>query len=88
MAEAREDEEIIRWLNEQGYTHLLVNWMEMERLRKTYGFWDELNAPLFQRLEEFGLAVVKRFRVGHVKPYATLYEVRYMLPTSAGGDLQ
>ena len=87
VAEAREDEDINRWLNEHGYTHLLVNWTEMERLRKTYGFWGELTAPLFQRLEEFGLAVVKRFRVGQLRPYATLYEVRHLLPTSAGADL-
>ena len=82
VAQASNDEDIIRWLNEQGYTHLLVHWMEMERLRKTYGFWDELTIPLFRRLENVGLGKIRNFHVGSSAPYATLYEIRRMPPTT------
>lgn len=80
VARARNDEDIIGWLNEQRYTHLLVHWSEMQRLQNTYGFWKGLTPALFQRLEQVGLAVVKTFRGPHDQPYATLYEVRTLLP--------
>ncbi len=81
VASASSDEDIIRWLNQNGYTHLLVDFLEMQRLRGTYGFWPELNRGLFRRLEDVGLGTVKEFR-DHPDdfPYAVLYEIRQMPP--------
>lgn len=69
---------ILRWLADRGVTHVLVHWLEMDRLRRTYGFDSELTPELFQELEAAGLA-----RVGggdlllddDTTVYATLYEV-------------
>lgn len=80
VAEAESDEDIIRWLNASGYTHLFVFWNEMQRLRRTYGFWSQLTPELFHRLENLGLGVIKDFSGGQRSPYATLYEIRTMPP--------
>jgi hypothetical protein len=67
---------IIRWLKNRGVTHLLVHWMEMERLRNTYGFETALHPQLFIELEAAGLSRMGDFMLdddGII--YATLYEV-------------
>jgi len=79
VARAGADADIIRWLNAAGYKYLLVYWNEMERLRRTYGFWEELTPALFRRLEETGLGRIHRFYAGSRLPYVTLFEVRAML---------
>ena len=81
IAATDEDEELIRWLNDHDYTHLLVHWGEMSRLRKTYGFWKALTPELFERLQNTGLAATHHFRDPRGQIYATLYEVR-MMPKS------
>jgi len=86
VAGADSPEEVIRWLNSKGYTHILVFWNEMHRLRDTYGFWEELTPELFAALEKVGLGVIKNFYVRPERPFATLYEVRAMLPSGEAGD--
>ncbi len=83
---AKSPEDVIRWLNSKGYTHILVFWNEMHRLRNTYGFWEELTPELFTELETVGLGVIKNFDARPERPYATLYEVRAMLPREEIGD--
>ena len=85
VARAGNDDDIIRWLNAQGYTHLLVFWNEMERLRRTYGFWKELTPALFRRLEQTGLGRIHSFPAGSRVPHVTLFEVRAMLPRDDSG---
>ncbi|MCH8913133.1 MAG: glycosyltransferase family 39 protein, partial [Planctomycetes bacterium] len=86
VAGAESPEDVIRWLNSKGYTHILVFWNEMHRLRNTYGFWEELTPELFTDLETVGLGVIKNFYAHPARPYATLYEVRAMLPSGETGD--
>jgi hypothetical protein len=75
VARAGSDAEIMAWLRERGYTHVVVNWSEMERLRRTYGFWEGIDVPLFERLQTAGLTVVKHFSAGDGRRYATCYAV-------------
>ncbi len=86
VAGADSPEEVIHWLNSKGYTHTLVFWNEMLRLRSTYGFWEELTPELFGELETVGLGVIKNFYARPERPSATLYEVRAMLPSTETGD--
>jgi hypothetical protein len=57
----------------------------MHRLRNSYGFWHELTPELFNALETVGLGVLKNFYSRPERPYATLYEVRMMLPSGEPG---
>lgn len=43
-----------RALREAGFSHLLVHWEEIERLRSTYGFDDRITPALFESLERAG----------------------------------
>ncbi|MCG3136881.1 MAG: hypothetical protein HJJLKODD_00718 [Phycisphaerae bacterium] len=76
IRETTNDEEIIRWLNQQHYRHLLVNWDEMDRLRRTYGLEPEFTRELFHRLENEHLALIHHFTYSSGAIFATLYEVR------------
>ncbi len=58
----------------------------MHRLRNSYGFWEEITPKLFSELETVGLGVIKNFYARPERPYATLYEVRAMLPGGETGD--
>ncbi len=73
---AKDDGDIIAWLRDQGYTHVLVNWSEVNRLSATYGFAPEINVDLFSRLEREGLSLMHEFShpIGDSR-YITLYAV-------------
>jgi len=46
---------ILRHLRvEQGITHILVNWNEIDRLRRTYGWWGEITPALVDALLDHG----------------------------------
>ena len=79
-------EDVIHWLNSEGYTHVLVFWGEMRRLRNSYGFWKEITPEVLLDLETVGLGVLENFYARPERPYATLYEVRVMLPSGEAGD--
>lgn len=67
---------VLTWLANRGTRYVLVHWAEMERLRRTYGFYPEIDARLFERLVEAGLTVREEFLPFQgTAPYATLYEV-------------
>ncbi|HEY3243744.1 MAG TPA: hypothetical protein VGM03_10370, partial [Phycisphaerae bacterium] len=74
---SRSPQEIVDWLRRQGYTHVLVNWSEIARLRRSaYGFPPEIQPQLFTDLIPAGLRHVKTFEVEELhRPYADLYEV-------------
>ncbi|MHC4698164.1 MAG: hypothetical protein ACYTFA_15630 [Planctomycetota bacterium] len=58
---AKADRDIIDWLRNQGYTHVLVNWSEVRRLSRTYGFAPEVNPSLFARLLGEDLSLMHEF---------------------------
>lgn len=68
---------IIHWLQQQGYTHVLINWAEVARLRGSrYGFSQVIQPDLFDRLSQADLTLVDTFATGDPpKPYAALYRV-------------
>jgi len=70
------DADVYGWLHGRGYTHLLVNWGEVNRLRDTYGFPPEIAPVLFEKLQAAGLSVSREFphptRKGR---YVTLYSM-------------
>ncbi len=69
--------EISDWLEKKNYTHVLVNWAEINRLRSSrYGFSDSINHDLFDALTEHDLKLELRFRTPSLKqPFADLYSV-------------
>lgn len=68
--------EVMAWLRAQGYSHVLVHWLEVERLRRTYGFPAEINEELFEHLEGAGLMRLRDFaHPARPGPYVTMYEV-------------
>jgi hypothetical protein len=72
-------EGLSRWLLESGNTHVLVNWAEIQRLRRTYGFADAATPQVFAALSRSTLTLVKSFanpRSG--ERYIDLYAVRAM----------
>lgn len=49
---------LVPWLREQGYTHVLVNWLEVNRLSRTYGYSSAITPQLFHDLRAAGLRLV------------------------------
>jgi len=71
------DGDIVGWLRDQGYTHVLVNWSEVSRLSNTYGFAPQITPALFERLASHGLSVMREFsHPTGTDRYATLYALR------------
>lgn len=76
----RSPQETADWLRARGYTHVLVHWAEVERLRLTYGFATEVCPALFEDLRVAGLNVVRSFPHPHSgAPYVDVYEVPHGL---------
>lgn len=70
--------ELLQWLRERDYEFICVDWVEMRRLRQTYGFWPSLTPELFRELQATGLTAVQSFQspvVPNSPPYATLFKV-------------
>ncbi len=75
-AETRSPAELVEWLQSAGYDYLYVDWLEMRRLRSTYGFWDSITPELFRDLNAAGLTAVEDFRIEAAGgPYGTLFAV-------------
>ncbi len=81
--EAESPATILDWLREHGYTHVLVHYGEMRRLRDTYGFWESVTPSLFLQLVDAGLKEVTQSTYDNGgNAYAVLFEV----PTSRKTD--
>lgn len=73
---AKAPADIVAWLRERGYTHVLVHWMEIARLRRTYGFSERIDEAVFNGLEGAGLSKLRDFSApGADARYVALYEV-------------
>lgn len=68
---------VLRWLREQRYTHVLVNWAEIRRLRASaYGFPEEITSDLFDELIAIGLRLeTESLLPGRNEPYVTVFTV-------------
>lgn len=69
---------LLDWLQKRGTTHLLAHWTEIGRLQATYGLDTEINAALFERLEQAGLSetpTTSFYSAGATSAYATLWKI-------------
>lgn len=84
VRDAATTEDAVKWLQSRGYTHVLVNWAEVERLRRSrYGFPAEITPALFERLTSAGLVHQARIETaGGGVAFADLYSV----PSPDSGD--
>jgi MYXO-CTERM domain-containing protein len=74
---APSEADVIAWLRKQGFTHVLVNWREIGRLRRSrYGFPDEITPDLFARLVRARLVLERTVTDSFdASPYAELYRL-------------
>jgi len=74
---ASSEAEVIAWLRRRGFTHVLVNWREIARLRRSrYGFADEITQDLFDQLGQAGLTPAQTITdLLDGRPYAELYRL-------------
>jgi len=77
---AKSPADIMQWLRARNYTHILVNWSEVARLRATYGFASEIAPTLFDQLQEYGLNPVRSFP--HPTSGARYIDLWAMQPTA------
>ncbi len=74
---ARGPGDVMNWLKTTGYTHVLVNWAEIDRLaRSRYGFPRGITPRLLEELEAAGLRKSQDFaNPTRDDRYVTLYQV-------------
>ena len=73
---AKEPSDIVIGLRSLGYTHVLVNWAEIDRLARTYGFPLEITPRLFDDLSTSGMPLVRSFaHPSQTTRYVELYGV-------------
>lgn len=77
VRETKSDSEALNALRRKGWTHVLVHWREITRLRRSrYGFDPDVTPELLARLVQAGLVHVESFRLpGDDRPYVDLYEL-------------
>ena len=73
-------QELLNWLRDQDYTHVLVNWSEIGRLASTYGFSPAVSPEqleqTFDRLSTAGLSRIRTFpHPQKDRRYVELYEI-------------
>lgn len=54
-------QDVMIWLREKGYTHILVNWSEVRRLSQTYGYSSLIEPGLFDHLQRHGLQLLQTY---------------------------
>jgi hypothetical protein len=73
--------DVLRWLQDHRYTHILVHWGEVQRLSATYGFSPVITSALFDELNSVGVQRVTVIRSpGTSQPYAELLSVPALGP--------
>ncbi len=73
---AEDDREVVDWLRSRGFSHVLVNWSEVRRLSRTYGWAEEISPDLFDRLTAAGLECQRTFDHEQIRGrYVELYAV-------------
>lgn len=78
-------DDVMAFLRHRGYSHVLVHWAEIARLRATYGFSDWITPTLFDQLAEIGLQQVEVVRYATSgRAYAVLYRVTGTAQSDAG----
>ncbi len=67
--------EVIDWLQKENFTHLYINWYEVERLQKSYHFAPSLTRQNVDKLEKAGLIQLSPNEWHGVDSYFKLYRV-------------
>ena len=58
MIAAEGTDAAVRWLGDEGITHVYVNWLEVDRLRRSYGFSEAINEFSFRAMREAGMRLL------------------------------
>jgi len=61
LSSSGDDEEVSQWLRESSITHLLINWRELRRLRRTYGAYPNLDEGRLARFLASNLTRIASF---------------------------
>jgi len=73
---AQTTEQVMQWLRERGYSHIVIHWAEIERLRRTYAFSSRVTPGLFLDFGQAGLSLWRAFpHPAKGGRYVDLYEV-------------
>lgn len=68
--------DIVSWLRSRGYSHVLVNWFEVGRQARTYGFPPEIQPSLFEGLVRNGLVRTHSFaHPARAERYVEIYSM-------------
>lgn len=67
--------EVIGWLQEENFTHLYINWYEVERLQKSYQFAPGLTRQNVEKLEQAGLIPLSSAEWQAIDSYYRLYRI-------------
>lgn len=77
---AQSPSDVLAWLREKRYTHLLLNWSELRRLAATYGLSPSITAPelrtVVRALMEIGVKRVQAWPADpSIESYVELFEI-------------
>lgn len=77
---AQSPSDVLAWLREKQYTHLLVNWSELRRLATTYGLSPSITPPelraVFRDLTSIGVKRVQAWPADpSIESYVELFEI-------------
>ena len=87
VEQAQDGNAVIDWLRRNEYTHVLVHWAEIDRLRRTYGFSNRITQELFSELSRTGLSLASAFpHPSGGGAYIDLYEVWSASPSQPVPD--
>jgi len=67
--------EVIDWLQEENFTHLYINWYEVERLQKSYQFAPSLTRQNIEKLEQAGLIPLSSAEWQAIDSHYRLYRI-------------
>ncbi|OPZ95274.1 MAG: hypothetical protein BWY71_02286 [Planctomycetes bacterium ADurb.Bin412] len=66
---------VIDWLQEENFTHLYINWYEVERLQKSYQFAPSLTRQNVDKLEKAGLIPLSSAAWQAIDSHYRLYRI-------------
>lgn len=67
--------QVVGWLQEENFTHLYINWYEVERLQKSYQFAPGLTRQNVEKLEQAGLIPLSTAAWQAIDSHYRLYRI-------------
>jgi len=77
LRQAADPVDVAAWLRGHGYSHVMVHWAEIARLRRSYGFAPEVSPQTFEALAPFGITLEREFTFPEYRGrYISLFRVQ------------